>query len=188
MKNDTIPPEKMKTVFLFILLAAFFSDLSAQLKLGSAKSEINLREGPGLNYKVAYTIDNSNLLVVLPREPKNNFIEVFDIETNSYGFVSEKLIVITDTLNFQKQHFFERSGESETGDVEIDMINQTSETLYVWINSNTYNLFPFEKKVLLMNTGRNYVFFFSSGAVSGFWQRNPKKGQHLSMEFFALIL
>ncbi len=83
----------MKTLFLLLLMTAATSfNLFAQLKLGSAKSQINFREGPGLNYKVVYTIDNSNLLVILPREPKNNFIEVFDIETSSYGFVSENLI------------------------------------------------------------------------------------------------
>ncbi len=153
------------------------------MKLGSAKSEINLREGPGLNFKVAYTVSSSNLLVVLPREPKNNFLEVFDIETNSYGFVSEKLIVITDTLNFQKQHFFERSGENETGDVEINMINQTSETLYVWINGNTYNLFPFEKKVLMMNVEEITFFSSAPGLFPVFGKEILKKGSTYRWNF-----
>ncbi len=103
----------MKTVFLFILAIATTSDGFAQLKLGSAKSEINLREGPGLNYKVAYTRQQLKPAGYPSARPKNNFIEVFDIETNSYGFVSEKLIEIIDTLNFQKQQFFEKSGENE---------------------------------------------------------------------------
>lgn len=173
----------MKTVFLFILLTVVSSGVFAQLKLGSAKSEINLREGPGLNYKVAYTISSSNLLVVLPRAPKNSFIEVFDIETNSYGFVSEKLIVITDTLNFQKQYFFERSGENETGEVEIDMINQTSETLYVWINGNTYNLFPFEKKVLVMNVEEITFFSSAPGLFPVFGKEILKKGNAYRWNF-----
>ena len=173
----------MKTVLLFILVAAISSEVFAQLKLGSAKSEINLREGPGLNYKVAYSVSSSNLLVILPRAPKNGFIEVFDIETNSYGFVSEKLVVITDTLNFQKQHFFDRSGENETGEVEIDMVNQTTETLYVWINGNTYNLFAFEKKVLVMNM--EDITFFSSapGLFPIFGREVLKKGNTYRWSF-----
>jgi uncharacterized protein YgiM (DUF1202 family) len=173
----------MKTLFLFILMIIISSGVFAQLMLGSAKSEINLREGPGLNFKVAYTVSSSNLLVVLPREPKNNFLEVFDIETNSYGFVSEKLIVITDTLNFQKQHFFDRSGENATGEVEIDMINQTSETLYVWINSNTYNLFPFEKKVLLMNVEEITFFSSAPGLFPVFGKEILKKGNAYRWNF-----
>jgi uncharacterized protein YgiM (DUF1202 family) len=173
----------MKTAFLIFLLTVASAGVFAQLKLGSAKSEINLREGPGLNFKVAYTVSSSSLLVILPRAPKNDFLEVFDIETNSYGFVSEKLIVITDTLNFQKQHFFERSGENETGEVEIDMINQTSETLYVWVNGNTYNLFPFEKKILLMNVEEITFFSSAPGLFPVFGKEILKKGDAYRWNF-----
>ncbi len=150
----------MKTLFLLFAMTLASIHVSAQLKLGTAKSQINFREGPGVNYKIVSTVDNSNLLVILPREPKNKYVEVFDIESSSYGFVSENLITVIDTLYFQKQHFFERSGENATGEVEIEMINQTSETLYIWINSNSYSLSPFEKKVLLMN--KEDITFFSS--------------------------
>ena len=172
----------MKIVFLLILMTAALN-VCAQLKLGSAKSQINFREGPGVNYKVVSTINSSNLLVILPREPKNNYIEVFDIETNLYGFVAENLITVIDSLNFQEQHFFERSGENETGEVEIEMINHTSETLYIWINRNTYNLSPFEKKVLMMNT--EDITFFSSapGLFPVFGKEILKKGSTYRWNF-----
>lgn len=173
----------MKPVYLLILMMAISAGVSAQLKLGSAKSEINLREGPGLNYKVSYTLSSSNLLVVLPRAPKNNFIEVFDIETNSYGFVSEKLVDITDTLNFQKQNFFEKSGENEDGEVEINMVNQTPETLYVWVNGNSYRLFPFEKKVLLMNVEEITFFSSAPGLFPVFGKEILKKGNAYRWNF-----
>ena len=173
----------MKIVFLLILMTAASFSLFAQLKLGSAKSQINFREGPGVKYNVTSTINSSNLLVILPREPRNNFIEVFDIETNLYGFVSENLITVIDSLNFQKQHFFERSGENSTGEVEIEMINQTSEILYIWINRNSYNLSPFEKKVLLMNT--EDITFFSSapGLFPVFGKEILKKGNSYRWNF-----
>jgi uncharacterized protein YgiM (DUF1202 family) len=173
----------MKRVFLLILLATVTFNVFAQLKLGSAKSQINFREGPGVHYKVISTIDKSNLLVILPREPKNKYIEVFDIETNSYGFVSENLITVVDTLYFQEQHFFEKSGENETGEVEVELINHTSETLYVWINKNTYNLSPFEKKVLLMNT-EDFTFFSSApGLFPVFGKETLKKGSTYRWNF-----
>jgi uncharacterized protein YgiM (DUF1202 family) len=173
----------MKRVFLIILLTTASFGAFAQLKLGSAKSQINFREGPGLNFKVASTIDNSNLLVILPRDPQNNFIEVFDIETSSYGFVSENLISVIDTLNFQKQHFFERSGTNDAGEIEIELINHTSKALYIWINNNTYNLSPFEKKVLLMNT--EDITFFSSapGLFPVFGKEILKKGNTYRWNF-----
>ncbi len=173
----------MKTIFLFLFITFTSFSAFAQLKLGTAKSEINFREGPGLNYKVAYKIDNSNLLVILPREANNSFIEVFDIESSSYGFVAENLITITDTLNFQEQHFFEKSGENETGEVEINLVNQTSNTLYIWINKISYNLSPFEKKVLMMNT--EDIMFFSSapGLFPVFGKETLKKGSSYRWNF-----
>jgi uncharacterized protein YgiM (DUF1202 family) len=173
----------MKPLFLLFLMTFAFFNAFAQLKLGTAKSQINFREGPGVNYKVASTINNSNLLVILPREPKNKYIEVFDIESNLYGFVAENLITVTDTLYFQKQHFFEKSADNATGEVEIEMINHTPETLYIWINRNSYNLSPFEKKVLLMNT--EDITFFSSapGLFPVFGKEILKKGSTYRWNF-----
>lgn len=173
----------MKTLFLFFLISITCSELFAQIELGSAKSQINFREGPGTEYKVVYTIDNSNLLVILPREPKNNFIEVFDIESSSYGFVSKNLVNITDTLYFQKQKFFERSGENEEGNVEIELINQTTKTLYIWINRISYSLSPYEKKVLVMDN--EDITFFSSapGLFPAFGKEVLKKGNSYRWNF-----
>jgi hypothetical protein len=151
---------KIKTIVIIFLLVCIKLPLNAQLKLGSAQSEVNFREGPGANFKISNSINNSNLLVILPREPQNGYIEVFDIETSAYGFVYESLIQVTDTLNYQKQYFFEKSGENELGDVEIDLINRTEHVLYVWINSNSYNLSPHEKKTLI--TDDEDITYFSS--------------------------
>jgi uncharacterized protein YgiM (DUF1202 family) len=175
--------KKMRTLFLLLFVTTNSFSGFGQLKLGSAKSEINFREGPGVNYKVVSKINSSNLLVILPREPQNSFIEVFDIESSSYGFVSESLVSVNDTLHYQKQHFFERSGTNETGEIEIDLVNQTSKTLFVWINKNIYNLLPFEKKVLVMNT--DDITFFSSapGLFPVFGKEILKKGNSYRWNF-----
>jgi uncharacterized protein YgiM (DUF1202 family) len=173
----------MKIVLLILLLSLNSGIVKAQLKLGTAKSEINFREGPGMNYKVASTIDNSNLLVILPREPQNNFIEVFDVETSSSGYVSESLIAVTDTLFAQKQHFIERSDPNTSGEIEIELINQTSETLFVWINKNKYNLSPFEKKILIMNTEEITFFSSAPGLFPIFGKEILKKGSTYRWNF-----
>lgn len=53
--------------------------------MGNVNGEINFREGPGNNFRVLHTINKSNLLVVLPGEARNGYIEAFDIETSSRG-------------------------------------------------------------------------------------------------------
>lgn len=173
----------MKIVLLILLLSVNSMIVKAQLKLGTAKSEINFREGPGLNYKVVSTIDNSNLLVILPREAQNNFIEVFDVETSTDGFVFENLITVTDTLSAQKQHFFERSGTNEDGEIELELINQTSKMLFVWINKNSYKLSPFEKKVLVLDTEDITFFTSARGLFPIFGKEILQKGSTYRWNF-----
>lgn len=174
---------KIQLLLLLILMVSS-KNLPAQLKLGSAKAEINFREGPGLNFKISHTINKSNLLVLLPREPKNQFIEVFDIETNSYGYVAENLIVVTDTLFFQKQQVFESTGENESGETEIELLNQTSHSLYLWINNITYNLAPFEMKVLILNTEEITYFSSAPGMFPVFGKEILKKGNSYRWKFW----
>ena len=174
----------MKKNLVLIFIGFFLVNSSfGQLLLGSANSSINFRSGPGLQYKIDHQIGTSNLLVVLPRAPQNGFIEVFDIETSSYGFVSQKLITITDTLNFQNQQFFEYAGENEQGSTEIELINGTAKTLFVWINSITYFLDPYEKKVLVFDN--EDITFFSSAPdlFPVFGKEVLKKGQVYRWKF-----
>jgi hypothetical protein len=175
----------MKTrpiVFLMLFLLSGYS-LFGQLKLGGSQSEINFREGAGKNSKVLYTIGSSNLLVILPGEPQNGFVEVFDIESNSFGFVFESLIKVTDTLNFQKQNFFERSGVNENGDVSIELINRTNRSLFIWINRNIYNLAPYEKKELIFNVEEITYFSSTPGLYPVFGREILKKGNTYRWDF-----
>ena len=114
---------KIAIIVFLLFSAGYYSH--GQLRLGSSANEINFRQAPGTNSKVLSTISSSNLLVIMPREPQNGFVEVFDIESSSFGFVFESLISVTDTLNFSEQHFFERSAEGSVGDVNLEIINNT---------------------------------------------------------------
>ncbi len=163
-------------IIFLTLLTAGNIPLFSQLKLGSTQSEINFREGPGLDSKVLFTISRSNLLVILPREQKNGFVEVFDIESNSCGYVYESLIEITDTLNFQEQHYFERSDSASIDNIDIELINQTDHALFVWINRSIYHLDPHEKKYLLL-TDEEITFFSSApGMYPVFGREILKRG------------
>lgn len=151
---------RLLKLFVFTVSVLVLHPVNAQLRIGSANTGLNFREGPGTEFKILHTIDTSNLLVVLPREVKNDFLEVFDVETSSRGYVSQNHIQITDTLAFGKQNFFEKSGKTNSGDVQIEIINGTSHTLFVWINKISYDLSPREKKTLVLEDEE--VIYFSS--------------------------
>jgi hypothetical protein len=175
----------MKAIIIFTLLSVsvYACPLYGQLKIGGSQSEINFRESPNLNSRVLYTVGSSNLLVVLPRETQNGFAEVFDIESNSFGFVYESLIKISDTLYFEKQNYFERSGVNAPGEVSVELINRTSHSLFVWINRNIYNLVPFEKKELVFSEEEIIYFSSAPGLFPVFGREILKKGNVYQWNF-----
>jgi len=171
------------SIALYLLFITCGHPLSAQLKLGGSRSEINFREGPAMNSRVLSSVGSSNLLVILPREPQNGFVEVFDIESSSFGFVYENLIRVTDTLNFQKQHFLERSDTNATGDILIELINRTDNSLFVWINRNNYSLAPHEKKDLIFTDEEITYFSSAPGLYPVFGREILKKGNTYKWNF-----
>jgi hypothetical protein len=172
-----------RLIIYLLLILVYTSHLYGQLKLGGSRSEINFREGPGTNSKVLSAISSSNLLVILPGEQENGFVQVFDIESSSFGYVYEPLIHVTDTLYFQKQSFFERSGQNDNGDVDIELINRTDRSLFVWINKNIYNLSPYEVKSLIFNNEEIIYFSSAPGLYPVFGKEILKKGNSYKWNF-----
>jgi hypothetical protein len=173
----------IKLIAFLLLLLLSGTPIYSQLKLGGSQSEINFREGPGTNSKVLSTISSSNLLVILPGETQNGFVQVFDIESSSFGFVYEPLINVSDTLYFQKQHFFENSNENDSGYIEIELINRTDHSLFVWINKNIFNIAPHEKKDLIFNDGEITYFSSAPGLYPVFGREILKKGNNYKWDF-----
>ena len=174
---------KTRIILILFLVSVYISPIYGQLKLGGSQSEINFREKPNLNSKVLFTVGSSNLLVILPGEIQNGFAEVFDIESNSFGFVYESLIMVTDTLYFQKQKFFERSGRNEQGEVTIELINRTAHSLFIWINRNVYGLAPGEKKELVFSEEEITYFSSAPGLFPVFGREILKKGNDYQWNF-----
>ncbi len=167
---------KSNLILAVIVLTSISMPALSQLKMGSSQSEINFREGPALNSKILFTISRSNLLVILPQEQEYGYVKVFDIESNSFGYVYESLIEITDTLYFQKQFYFERSDTTSKENIDIELINHTDRALFVWINKIIYHLDPYEKKYLLL-TDEDITYFSSApGIYPVFGREVLKKG------------
>lgn len=161
----------------------FYTHSNGQLRVGTAASEINFRQGPGPGFKVLQKIDSSKLLVILPKASENGFVEAFDVETSSRGYVYENLIRITDTLRYAKQNFFEKSGETTKGEIEISIINKTNQTIFVWINDLTYDISPHEKKILILEEEEIVYFSSAPGLFPVFGKEVLQKGSSYIWKF-----
>lgn len=138
----------MLRILFTILFISTLNTLSAQLQVGNSKQRVNFREGPGTNYQIHHSVEKTDLLIILPRPVKNNYVEVFDVQSNTHGFIYKPLINIGDSLPPNPQKFFAKKEQNKGGNVELEIVNGTNKELFVWINQIVYNLAPYEKKIL----------------------------------------
>lgn len=61
---------KFLSHFFIVISVCVFSPMQAQLRIGSANTGLNFREGPGIEFKIMHTIDTSNLLGGAPQRAK----------------------------------------------------------------------------------------------------------------------
>lgn len=153
----------MKQLFTLLLCLSFWCSYG-QLLVGHTTGRINFREGPGAGAKVHSTLDKGNTIIVLPRDTVKGYIEVFDVESAYHGYIYKSLVIVTDTMDPQKQNFFQKEGKAnEKYIIEIDLTNRTSMNLFVWMNGITYRLGPYEKKVLELTDGKIKYFAAAKG-------------------------
>lgn len=174
---------RFKQIYGLLFLAFAIGPVFGQLKIASSTSKVNFREGPSKRYKILHTIDKSDLLVILPSKKQNGFVEAFDVETSKSGFVFELLIDVIDTLESQKQSFFEESGVQAEGDIEIKLINRTNTSIFIWINNNFYDVLPHEMKVLILQDEDITYFSSSPGIFPIYGKETLKKGNIYNWNF-----
>ncbi len=137
-----------------------FLNSQAQLPLAKVTTRVNFREGPALSSPIKYSIDQSNLLVLLPDSSKNGFVEAFDVESSSFGFIYKSLVTVTDTLLGQQLSLGEKIDNTTEGDVNVVLINRFQSPLFIWLNGVWYQLQSRQRLSLVFDEA--LITYFSS--------------------------
>ena len=174
----------MHKPFIFLLFLIICPQISnAQLLIGHASTRINFREGPGTQYKIISTLATSNAIVILPRDTINNYLEAFDIEFNHHGYVHVDLITITDTMQPNKQKFFQKEQTKNKFSIQIELYNRTNEDLFIWINGISYDLEPREIKTLQFDDNEIHYFAAAKGIFPVYGLESLMKGYTYKWDF-----
>ncbi len=121
--------------------------------------------------------------MVLPRPAEKGFVEVFDVETSSLGYVAERLIEIMDTLKAGPPQFASSDTIFSGGEVEVILQNPSGRQVFVWINGSSWFLEPHEKKILVFNEGQFTYFASSPGLFPLFGMEVLKGGESYKWQF-----
>ena len=143
----------MKKFIIFIFILFNVSLVYGQSYLGWVTKQVNFREGPGTDYEIISSLNAGTQLFIVSLETKNDFYNIIDIATNQEGFIHKSFVRIGELVEQNERGMFTPSGKKTTFNSEIEIFNNTSFTLTLKLNSETYDFSPKQKRVISLSPG-----------------------------------
>lgn len=135
---------------LFLLTASFsFS----QSYLGWVTKKVIFRQGPGTDYGVISSLKQGTQIFIVSIETENDFYNIIDIATDKEGYIHKSFVKLGDIVEKNERGIFTPSGKTLTYNPEIDIFNNTSLTLTLKLNSETYTFSPKQKMTITLSPG-----------------------------------
>jgi hypothetical protein len=149
-------------ILLFAILLSGMTSFS-QSYLGTISKQVNMREGPGADYKVLVSLKPQTQVFIESIEPENDFYSIIDIASNKAGFVHKSYVTIGKELP-KSEGLFTPTGSSVNENPEVEIFNNTSRTMTLKLNSESHVFKPKEKKTLTLSP-ISYSFIASAPNV-----------------------
>lgn len=172
---------------LIILLFSFLIcniTLCAQSYLGVTTKQVNFREGPGSSYDIISSLKANTQVFIISLDAEEDFFNVIDIRTNKTGYIHKDFIKIVKELEKSSGDFIAASGTSNSGDTEVEVFNNTSQTMTLKLNNSSYSFSPQESKTLTL-VPTTYNFIASEPGVTPFYgSKTLESGMKYSWKFY----
>lgn len=169
-------------VFIFVFLSA--SLVFSQSYLGWVTKEVNFRQGPGLDYNVLSSLKPGSQIFIISLESENDFYNVIDIATNTEGYVHKSFVKLGDLIEKNERGMFTPIGKTSNYDPEIEILNNTSLTLTLKLNSKTYTFSPKQKRKLILSPGFYDYRASASGVIPSIGTEYMESNMRYTWEFY----
>ncbi len=136
-------------IFLFLTSLAGFS----QSYLGWVTSQVNFRQGPGTDYVVISSLQAGSQIFIVSLDTENDFYNVIDIASDKEGYIHKSFVKLGQEVEKNEKGMFTPSGKTSTYNPEIEIFNNTSLTLTLKLNSETYSFYPQQKRTIILSPG-----------------------------------
>jgi hypothetical protein len=183
--NDQCPQLKINLKPLLFLLVVLLAGqtIYSQSYLGTISKQVNLREGPGTEYKVISSLKPNTQIFIVSLETEDDFYNVIHIATNKSGYVHKNYVTVEKELT-QSEGGFTPSGSSGQENPEAEIFNNTSHTMTLRLNSETHTFKPKEKKTLTLSA-TTYSFIASSpGIIPNYGSKAFESNTRYTWEFY----
>jgi len=172
---------------IFILSILFCSlTLNAQSYLGTITKQVNFREGAGTEYDVIGSMKQGSQIFIVSLETENDFYNIIDIKTNKEGYVYKSFVKVGRQIKENDQAVFSSSGETTSYNPEVEVFNNTSLTLTLKLNSETYSFNPKEKRTLTIEPGSISYRASAPGIIPNIGTQNLQSNQGYTWQFYII--
>jgi hypothetical protein len=141
-----------KIIILSFLLFTCLTGFS-QSYLGRVTKQVNFREGAGTDYPVISSLKVGTQIFIVSLETENDFYNIIDIATDKEGYIHKSFVKLGDIVEKNERGMFTPSGKTSTYNPEIEIFNNTSLSLTLKLNSETYTFSPKQKKTIALSPG-----------------------------------
>ena len=172
-----------KSILLSIILLVSIVSFS-QSYLGWITSKVNFREEPSTNASIIGSLNQGTQIFIVSLDTEDEFYNIIDIKTNTEGYVSKKFVKIGKLLKENEEGIFTPNGQSSSYNPEIEIFNNTSITLTLKLNSESYSFSPQEKKTLTVSAGSISYRASAPGVIPNFGTETIKSNQNYSWQFY----
>lgn len=182
-------PSQYKRIFakpLLCVVALLFIGFSsfAQSYLGTIIKQVNFREGAGIEYDVIGSIKQGSQIFIVSLETENDFYNIIDITTNKEGYVHKSFVKVGKRIKENDKAVFSSSGETTSYKPEVEVFNNTSLTLTLKLNSETYSFSPKQKRTLTIEPGSISYRASASGIIPVFGSQILQSNQGYTWQFY----
>ncbi|MGL2963876.1 SH3 domain-containing protein [Flavobacterium sp. RSB2_4_14] len=138
---------------LLIISLLVYNSLLSQSYLGTITKQVNFRQGPATDYGVISSLKSGTQIFIISLEMENDFYNIIDIETDKEGYIHKSFVKIGDIVEKNDRGMFTPSGKTSNYYPEIEIFNNTSLTLTLKLNSETYTFSPKQKRTITLSPG-----------------------------------
>ena len=91
---------------------------------------------------------------IISLDTADGFYDIIYVKTNTEGFVNYKKVKVGKVVEENEEGQFVEQGEIESYNPEVEIANQTTQTLTLTLNSHTYIVRPNSSKNIVIKPGR----------------------------------
>lgn len=176
----------IKKSFLVIFFFLASSICLGQSYLGIVTKQVNFRQGPGLDYSIIASLQPETQIFVISIDTENGFYNVIDIATDIEGYIHKSFVILEEEVKKNERGMFTPSGKTSTYKPEIEIFNNTSLSLTLKLNSETYNFFPKQKRIITLIPGTYDYRASAPGVIPNIGTENMDSNMGYTWQFYII--